>query len=564
LKYNKFKIICPSHNNEAWVETHIESILEQTYDNYEVLYIDDSSTDDTWKLVNDLVGNHSKFKLIRNDINKGATYNYIEYLDDFMSSDEEILVHLDGDDWFGTADALEKLNDLYNKNDYWMTYGGFIVWDGSENIKQPFPQNTEYDNLIHSNSSYRGDLWRASHLRTYKWFLFRAIDRKDFISNIDNKYFWHAGDLAFAYPCLEMCPSDKIGVVDFVTMVYNASAENQTRTRDRESVDNYKFEEEIRSKKKYRRITSKEKLTGEKLPQVNVFYGYMELHTNATKFSYCYDRLYGDFDLVYLGDEQILDYIEGKINIDKKVPVVIRLLEQRDYFQRRIFNAVLDNADRFDLILTYDKILLEKLPNTKFMPANDVCQFNIQPNPSTHPNHKPYKASFMDSYKLPENDIFKLHHKNKLVSCVTSNKSFLPGHSTRLEFIDRIKDKVDLFGRGINPIDSKLDALINYAFSIGIENKAAVDDYYWTEKLNDCLLTGTVPIYYGCPNISKFFNMDGILTFTTQEELDDILNNLSFERYESMMPAIKDNLKRAKKYPLNNNDMYDNFFKELI
>ena len=170
----------------------------------------------------------------------------------------------------------------------------------------------------------------------------------------------------------------------------------------------------------------------------------------------------------------------------------------------------------------------------------------------------------MDSYKLPENDIFKLHHKNKLVSCVTSNKSFLPGHSTRLEFIDRIKDKVDLFGRGINPIDSKLDALINYAFSIGIENKAAVDDYYWTEKLNDCLLTGTVPIYYGCPNISKFFNMDGILTFTTQEELDDILNNLSFERYESMMPAIKDNLKRAKKYPLNNNDMYDNFFKELI
>ena len=34
---NKFKIVIPSYNNEQWVETNIESILEQTYDNYEVL-----------------------------------------------------------------------------------------------------------------------------------------------------------------------------------------------------------------------------------------------------------------------------------------------------------------------------------------------------------------------------------------------------------------------------------------------------------------------------------------------------------------------------------------------
>ena len=32
---NKFKIICPSYNNENWVDTHISSILEQNYENYE-------------------------------------------------------------------------------------------------------------------------------------------------------------------------------------------------------------------------------------------------------------------------------------------------------------------------------------------------------------------------------------------------------------------------------------------------------------------------------------------------------------------------------------------------
>ena len=36
------------------------------------------------------------------------------------------------------------------------------------------------------------------------------------------------------------------------------------------------------------------------------------------------------------------------------------------------------------------------------------------------------------------------------------------------------------------------------------------------------------------------------------------------EKYQSMLPAIKDNLERAKKYPLNNDDLYDHFFKDLI
>ena len=106
---NKFKIICPSYNNEKWVETHISSILGQTYNNWEVIYIDDNSSDDTWKTVNDVVGKNSKFRLIRNDENKGAAYNYNEYLENI--EDEDILIHLDGDD----CDAVNCLSSsLYN------------------------------------------------------------------------------------------------------------------------------------------------------------------------------------------------------------------------------------------------------------------------------------------------------------------------------------------------------------------------------------------------------------------------------------------------------------------
>ena len=36
------------------------------------------------------------------------------------------------------------------------------------------------------------------------------------------------------------------------------------------------------------------------------------------------------------------------------------------------------------------------------------------------------------------------------------------------------------------------------------------------------------------------------------------------EQYKSMLPAIEDNLNRAKEYPLNNDDLYEQFFKKLI
>ena len=64
---NKFKIICLSYNNEDMVKTHIESILEQTYKNYEVFYIDDASTDDTVNIVTDLVSNDERFHIIKRE-----------------------------------------------------------------------------------------------------------------------------------------------------------------------------------------------------------------------------------------------------------------------------------------------------------------------------------------------------------------------------------------------------------------------------------------------------------------------------------------------------------------
>lgn len=557
MKQNKFKIITPSFNNEEWVQYNVASVLNQTYTNYEVLYIDDASTDNTYQKVVDIVGEMPNWKVIKNPHNVGAVSNYFDHLD-FVDG-EDILIHLDGDDWLYDETVLEKLNDLYNREDCWMTYGGFIVWNGfDEEPTLPYPQSTEYPEFIHKHKKYRLDAWRPSHLRTYKGFLIKAIQRDDLRDLAENKDYWHASDLAFQYPCLEMCTPDRVKLIDFYACVYNHSKSNASRTHERESVDNSKYEYEIRQRKHY-----KQGLSGDKLPQVNVYPRnyYCESHSVPKNFTYVYESPHKEYDLVVLYDLAILDYIEGRVSLERTVPIVAVLGEQREYFQSRIALAVEENYDKFDWILTYDKKILSITPNAKFLPSQiQTTQFNRLPNPQGLP---PYKSDGVDTFELPDS-IYQMYPKTKLVSAVASTKSFLPGHVKRLELIDSIKDRIDLFGRGTSrEIVSKLDALKDYRFSIAIEN-CNYDDYYFTEKIVDCFLTGTIPIYYGCPHIGDFFDVRGILMFNTIEELNNIVDNLSEDKYNSMLEYAKINFNKCFQWPINNDMLYEQYYKPII
>jgi len=553
---NRFIIVTPSYNNEKWVEYNIASILNQTYTNYKVLYLDDASTDNTHKAVVDIVGSLPNWVVVQNKDNKGASYNYTEQFDKIDIQEDDIIIHLDGDDWLIDDNVLAQLNDFYNEKDCWMTYGGFVCWDGSDEIKLPYPQSTPYPKFVHDHKAYRQDMWRASHLRTFRYFLWSKIDKQDLVSRIDSKLFWHASDLSWQYPCLEMCTEEKIGVVNFHTCVYNQSKSNTTRTQEREHQDNAKYELEIRNKKKY-----KAGLSGERLPQVNVFNKdyYFEYNNIPTKFSYCYQQQDGEFDMTVLCDPAILDYLDGKIVITRKTPIVARLFEQREYFHKKIYNAILENYNKFDEVWTFDRELLAQVPNAKFLPPTEVTQFNRLPNPH---GHEPYKSPAFDSYELPK-EAFQVYPKNKLVSAIVSTKAFLPGHVKRLNFVKAIQHKIDLFGRGIRELPSKLDGLRDYRFSVAIEN-ISCDDNYFSEKIIDCFLTGTVPIYHGCIHIHEFFDERGILSFQTQEELDSIIDSLTPELYEQMLPYIKENYRRCFDWPLDNDMLYDGFYKKAI
>lgn len=146
----------------------------------------------------------------------------------------------------------------------------------------------------------------------------------------------------------------------------------------------------------------------------------------------------------------------------------------------------------------------------------------------------------------------QIYPKNKLVSIISSNNSFLPGHQDRLHMVEQLKEYAPLFGRGFNEVEFKEEALADYMFSVAIENM----DNWFTEKLLDCFLCGTVPIFYGTPNIGKWFNTDGIITLDDGFDIEELTEDMYHERKE----AIEDNFNRALKMEVVEDFIWENYF----
>jgi hypothetical protein len=139
----------------------------------------------------------------------------------------------------------------------------------------------------------------------------------------------------------------------------------------------------------------------------------------------------------------------------------------------------------------------------------------------------------------------KLYDKTKLVSMICSNKVMCEGHQYRLAWAQKF-----------NEIESKEEGLVDYMFSVAIEN--ASYESYFTEKIQDCFATGTIPIYYGSPDIGKFFNPKGIIILT--DDFD--LSQLTEELYYDKLDAVKENLEIVENFLINEDYIYKTYLEK--
>jgi len=164
--------------------------------------------------------------------------------------------------------------------------------------------------------------------------------------------------------------------------------------------------------------------------------------------------------------------------------------------------------------------------------------------------------------KWIDEDDWKVYEKSKQLSIIASDKNFTNGHFLRHESVRRFGDRMDVMGKGYTPIDNKIIGLKDYRYSVVTENCKYND--YFTEKLLDCFLTGTVPIYYGFDNSSNIFNSKGIIPFDTIEDLEAILSYIGPKDYALRLESIRDNFEKAQKYAYMDLNAWNFFFKRLF
>ncbi len=127
----KVSIIMPAYNSEKFIEKGIKGVLSQTFKDWELIIVDDSSTDNTLKIVDKLKNN--KFVVIKNKKNLGAAYSRNIALD---IAQGRYIAFIDSDDIW-KKEKLEKQIDFMEKNDISFSFSGYqrIAEDDEKVIK---------------------------------------------------------------------------------------------------------------------------------------------------------------------------------------------------------------------------------------------------------------------------------------------------------------------------------------------------------------------------------------------------------------------------------------------
>ena len=252
---NRFIILIGSYNNEQWASQNVESVLSQTHKNFKIIYYNACSTDKTGEIVQKYADTDSRV-MLRTSPERQLKSWFLADVENWIDiQDNDIVCVLDGDDFLANEEVLNYLNEVYNKTNCWMTYGGMIVWNGGDSTQEAFPQNSEAPAEVKLNKLYRQDLWRYSHFRTCRGFLWKKVNKQELISQHDGKWMT-LEDLVLMYAFLEMCPSDKIFRVDQHIYIWNNSNANASRGCIENKVDNIGviYENEIRRRPKYNEL----------------------------------------------------------------------------------------------------------------------------------------------------------------------------------------------------------------------------------------------------------------------------------------------------------------------
>ncbi len=243
----KFVIVTASYNNASWYQFNLLSVIKQNYPHWRMIYIDDCSPDNTGQLVANFIKKHGvqdKIKLIRNTSRQYGLANQYDAIHSCQNN--EIIVNLDGDDWFANNKVLSYLSKIYSDPNIWLTYGQWISYPHSD---KSWCRDIPAD--IVQRNAFREYTHIPSHLRTFYAGLFKLIKKKDL--TYKRRFFTMTQDMATIIPMIEMA-RDHFKFIDKIFYIYNDANpinDHKVNSKLQKSIDLI-----IRSRKPYTPLTT--------------------------------------------------------------------------------------------------------------------------------------------------------------------------------------------------------------------------------------------------------------------------------------------------------------------
>jgi glycosyltransferase involved in cell wall biosynthesis len=243
----KFKIVVPYYNSE-WIVKCLKSIQEQTFENYQVLVIDDCSEINNFDEVENIFKDDKRFTLTKNENRLYALNNIYHGTKKLFENDEDVTMVIDGDDWLTSKNSLQTVYDTYKRTDCVLTHGSWISYPDNQTNSL---MCSKYSEKVIKNRDYRFTDWKCTHLKTYKYKLFNQIKLLDLIDKRTNDFYRVTCDLALMFPMLEMA-GNKIEFIE--DKIYTYNTDNPINDHKVHRKEQLEIEHILRNKKKYDKI----------------------------------------------------------------------------------------------------------------------------------------------------------------------------------------------------------------------------------------------------------------------------------------------------------------------
>lgn len=249
MQQKSITIVTTGYNNVKYYERNLASIFSQNYNNFNLVYTDDASPDGTADLVEKYIEKHNqqdKVTLIKNKTNVKALKNLYDMIHQIPASN--IIATVDADDWLPHPNVLKKINEIYQDENIWCTYGQYKDTKGGMGCSRQIPPN-----IINSNT-YRRYRWCTSHLRTMYAGLFHAIPKEQFLDKNGN-FYGTGWDLPIMFSACELAGPGRHKFVSDVLYIYNYENPINDAKVDLKAQQSVEFE--VRAKKPYQALKEK-------------------------------------------------------------------------------------------------------------------------------------------------------------------------------------------------------------------------------------------------------------------------------------------------------------------